>query len=107
MDNYNDSYDNYSSDESKGLSIIAIVFGAIGLVTGWFLPLVSYPVTVVGLISGIYAIKRGGRVLAIVGVVMCAIGLIVSVAHGVSDAWGLLQDARYREAMKALLYGSY
>jgi len=71
----------------------SLVLGIIGLVA-WFLPIIGFPVTIVGLVLGIKGMKSAKRDRAIAGVVMSIIGLaltiINSVAGAVLGALGLL-----------------
>ena len=47
----------------------------------------SFPVTIVGLILGICGIKKGGKGMAIAGIVCCAITLILTIINSVLGAY--------------------
>lgn len=68
-------------------SITSFVLGLLSL-GAWFLPICGGPVTITGLVLGILGItsntKRG---LAIAGVVLCGIGLLLTVANAAIGAY--------------------
>lgn len=72
--------------EKKGMSIASMVLGICGFVA-WCLPLIGYPVTVVGLILGIVGMKKGGKGMAIAGIVMCSITLALTLCNSFLGAY--------------------
>lgn len=72
--------------EKKGMSIASMVLGICGFVA-WCLPLIGYPVTIVGLILGITGMKKGGKGMAIAGIVMCAITLALTLCNSFLGAY--------------------
>ncbi len=70
--------------QSSGKAIAALVLGIVGMFA-WFIPLFGLPINVTGLILGITATKSARRTMAIVGVVLCVIGLLLTI---VNAAWG-------------------
>lgn len=94
-------YDDYSSDEPRGLSITSAVLGVIGLLTGWF-PLVSCPVTIVGLLSGIFGMKRGGRGMAVAGLVMSIIGLLITIYVVAVEGVTAYQQMHFNEMVRSI-----
>ena len=78
--NWNNEADNNESNskpKASGLAIAALVLGIVGL-AAWCLPCLGYIVTIVGIILGILGIRetqkdKGGKGMAIAGVVLCAI----------------------------------
>ena len=71
----------------KGKSIASLVLGILSLVF-WLIPLFGFPVSIVGLIMGILALrKHETRGMAIAGVVMCGIGLVLTVINSAIGAY--------------------
>ena len=82
----NDGYDPQPlAQGGGGKAIASLVLGIIGLL-GWCLPLCGLPLTIVGLILGIMDLKGPKRNLAIWGIVLCGIGLLLSVINGIIGA---------------------
>ncbi|MCI5745139.1 MAG: hypothetical protein MR270_02515 [Erysipelotrichaceae bacterium] len=63
-------------------ALASMILGFVGLVA-WLLPLVGYPVTIVGLILGIVALKSVDRKKATVGVVLCSICLLATLINSI------------------------
>ena len=74
------------SQEKKGLSIASMVLGICGFLA-WCIPLFGYPVCIVGLILGIVGMKKGGKGMAIAGIVMSAITLVLTIANSALGAY--------------------
>ena len=72
-------------EEKKGLSIASMILGIVGLVA-WCLPIVGFPVCLTGLILGIIGIKKGGKGMAIAGIIMCSITLLFTIGNSVLGA---------------------
>ena len=72
-----------------GPSTAGFVLSLVGLVTGSFMPAVTLPVTIVGLVLSAISLKRcrqglaGGRGLATAGLVLGIIGVVLSVLMAV------------------------
>lgn len=75
----------YPEGEKKGMSIASLVLGCLGIVA-WCLPLLGYPVTIVGLILGIVGMKKGGKGLAIAGIILCSIFLLATLINSIAGA---------------------
>ena len=71
--------------EHKGQSIASMVLGICGFIA-WLLPLFGYPVTIVGLIMGISGIKKGGKGMAIAGIICSSICLLPTIGNSVLGA---------------------
>lgn len=79
-----------------GGSVAALVLGIIGLVA-WCIPLIGFPVNIIGLILGCVNVrKREGRGMAVAGIVLCSIGLILSVINAVLGAMMALQGVQLK-----------
>ena len=61
-------------------SIAALVLGIIGLIA-CIIPIIGMPITIVGLVLGIKSRNSKNRGLAIAGIVLCIIGLLVTVIN--------------------------
>ena len=68
--------------EKKGLSLASMILGIVGFLA-WCLPLVGFPVCITGLILGIVGIKKGGKGMAIAGIIMCAITLLLTLGNSI------------------------
>lgn len=79
------AYQNPVKEEEKGMSIASMVLGIVGFIA-WCLPIAGYPVTIVGLILGIKGMKKGGRGMAIAGIIMCSITLLLTLINSVLGA---------------------
>jgi len=66
--------------QGGGKAIASMVIGIICLLA-WCLPICGIPLTIVGLVLGIQDLKSPNRGMAIAGVVMCAIGLVLSLIN--------------------------
>ncbi len=65
-----------------GKAVAALVLGIIGMLA-WCLPILGFPVNVAGLVLGIMDLKGPKRTFAIIGIVLCSIGLVLTIANGV------------------------
>ena len=63
-----------------GKAIASLVLGVLGLL-GWCIPLFGLPMTITGLILGINDMKSRNRGMAIAGVVLCSLGLALSLVN--------------------------
>ena len=72
-------------EEKKGLSTASMILGIVGLVA-WCLPIVGSPVCITGLILGIIGIKKGGKGMAIAGIIMCSITLLLTLGNSILGA---------------------
>lgn len=66
------------------MAVAALVLGIIGLIA-WLLPILGYPVTIVGLVLGIKSVKSEKRGMAIAGIVMCSIDLFFPLSTPFSE----------------------
>lgn len=85
MSEYMPQNDNQPQNSSKGFAIASMVLGIVGFIA-WCIPLLGYPVTIVGLILGIVAITRQKSGMAIAGVIMCSITLLLTLANSILGA---------------------
>ena len=63
-----------------GKAVAALVLGCVSLVA-WCVPIVGLPVSVIGIILGAIASKGPKRGIAIVGLAMCGLGLLATLAN--------------------------
>lgn len=69
--------------EQKGMSIASMVLGIVSILA-WCLPCVGYPVTIAGIVLGVIGMKKGGKGMAIAGIVLCAIFLVVTLINSIA-----------------------
>lgn len=69
---------------SSNSAIASLVLGAVGLIA-WLIPIFGLPITITGLIQGTKGMSSPSRNLALIGLVLCAIGLAASLGN---MAWG-------------------
>ena len=69
-------------EEKKGLSLTSMILGIVGFLA-WCIPLLGFPVCITGLILGIIGIKKGGKGMAIAGIIMCAITLLLTLGNSI------------------------
>lgn len=70
----------------NGKAIAALVLGILGL-GAWCLPILGAPVTIVGLVLGCKALNSPARGMAMAGVVLCIIGLVLTIANAAVGAY--------------------
>ena len=63
--------------EQTGLSIASLILGIVGLLA-WCIPCLGFVVGITGLILGIIGMKKGGKTMAIVGIVLSGLTLLLS-----------------------------
>ena len=72
-------------EEKKGLSLTSMILGIAGFLA-WCIPLLGFPVCITGLILGIIGIKKGGKGMAIAGIIMCSITLLLTLGNSILGA---------------------
>ncbi len=72
-------------EEKKGMSIASLVLGICGFIA-WCIPLIGYPVTILGIIFGAVGMKKGGKKLAIAGIICSAITLVFTLINSIAGA---------------------
>ena len=75
-------YEQQPVQEKKGFSIASLILGIVGFLA-WCIPLFGFPVCIAGLILGIVGIKKGGKGMAIAGIIMCAITLLLTLGNSI------------------------
>ena len=65
-----------------GKSIASFVLGLIGLLA-WLLPLIGYPVTIVGLILGCIARKDEKNIYSLVGIILSSVTLGLTLINSI------------------------
>ncbi len=85
---------NAPQEEKKGLSIASLVLGCCGIIA-WCLPLLGYPVTIAGIVLGCLGMKKGGKTLAIVGIILSVIFLIATIVNSVLGVMAAMSQMGY------------
>lgn len=85
-------YEQQPVQEKKGFSIASLILGIVGFLA-WCIPLFGFPVCITGLILGIVGIKKGGKGMAIAGIIMCAITLLFTLGNSILGV--ILADQLY------------
>jgi len=70
----------------SGAAIASLVLGIVGLIM-WLLPILGYPVTIVGLVLGIKGRKSIKRGVAIAGIILSSIGLFLTIVNSIVGAY--------------------
>jgi len=81
-----EEFNTHPASPGGGKAIASLVLGIVGTV-GWCLPIVGLPVTITGLVLGIKDLDSRNRGMAIAGVVLCSIGLLLSVINAAVGAY--------------------
>lgn len=71
---------------SNGKATTSLVLGIIGMLA-WIIPLFGLPITVVGLILGIKGLPTVKHTRAVVGIVLCSIGLLFTIINASIGAY--------------------
>lgn len=74
---------NVSQTNSNGMSIASLILGIIGLVA-WILPLLGYPINIIGLILGIISNKKEKNKFSKTGIILSAIGLGITAINSIA-----------------------
>ncbi|MCI7322160.1 MAG: DUF4190 domain-containing protein [Lachnospiraceae bacterium] len=84
---YNGEQNMYNSPmmqpEKKGQSIASLVLGICSFIA-WLIPLFGYPVSIVGIVMGAMGMKKGGKKMAIAGIICSSIGLLITLINSIA-----------------------
>jgi hypothetical protein len=75
-----------AGERPEWLAYIALGTGLLG-VCAWFLPVLGCPVALAGIVTGILGINSKTRTLAIIGLVLCSLSLLATVANAAIGAY--------------------
>jgi hypothetical protein len=73
-------YESIMGSSSGGFANASVTMGGVGLIA-WCLPIVGLPLTITGLVMGIRALNSHHSGKATVGIVLCLIGLVLSLGN--------------------------
>jgi hypothetical protein len=78
-------YQPQNQPQSNGMAIASLIMGILGVLLGCCLWYFTIPLSIAGLVLGIIVIKKkkGGRTLAIVGIVLCSLSIIIGLVAGI------------------------
>lgn len=74
------------SGVSNGKGTTSVVLGGLSLL-GWLIPLIGLPLSIAGLVYGIKSLKTTHHRRAVVGIVLSAIGLLLSIVNASIGAY--------------------
>jgi len=74
------------NQEGGGMALASMVLGIVGLVT-WLLPIIGLPISINGLILGVFALKSKNSGKATAGIVLSVIGLVFATANAAIGAY--------------------
>lgn len=77
---------NQSQLPVNGKATTSLVLGIIGLIA-WFLPILGFPITIVGLVKGIKGLNSTKKNIAIAGITLCIIGLVLTIINSSIGAY--------------------
>jgi hypothetical protein len=69
-----------------GKAIASLCLGLFGLLA-WLLPIIGLPTTITGLVLGIKSVSGPRKGMATAGIVLCIIGLVLSIANAAIGAY--------------------
>lgn len=74
-------YQTPTQPQSNGMAVGALICGIIGFILSCCLWYIAIPLSIAGLVLGILVLKnkKGGKTLAIIGIILCAITIIIGV----------------------------
>lgn len=80
----NNQYQQYQTPvqpQSNGMAVGALICGIIGFILSCCLWYIAIPLSIAGLVLGILVLKnkKGGKTLAIIGIILCAITIIIGI----------------------------
>ena len=79
------------------LAIASLVIGVLNL-CAWIIPLCGCPLSIIGIVLGAVSLNSSQRTLAIIGLVLCGLGLVATLGNAVLGAGlnllGQLQTTR-------------
>ena len=72
-------------------AVVGLILGIASLLA-WLLPLLGYPVSIVGIVMGALGTKSEKRSMAIVGLVLSIIGLILTIGNSAYGVYLALNE---------------
>lgn len=90
--------------QSNGMAIASMIMGILGVLLGCCLWYFTIPLAIAGLVLGIVVIKKkkGGRNLAIVGIVLCSLSIIIGIVAGIM-VLAVLSDPEFGSLYEEML----
>lgn len=84
--NEEEEYREEDGKMNNGKAIASLVLGIVGLIA-WILPLVGFPVTIVGLVMGVSGRKSEKKGMATAGMVLSIIALVACIINSALGAY--------------------
>ncbi|AEE95789.1 DUF4190 domain-containing protein [Mahella australiensis] len=70
----------------KDHAMLSLILGLIGIIA-WIIPIIGFPVTIIGLICGVNSLKGNRRGIALAGTILSVIFLLATTVNSVSGAY--------------------
>lgn len=70
----------------NGKAVASLVLGIISLLV-WLVPLFGYPVSIVGLVMGVYGVQSWKKNIGMAGLILSIIGLVLCIANSAIGAY--------------------
>lgn len=76
---------------TNGMAIASLILGIVGLVA-WLIPLIGYPVNIIGLVLGIISNKKQKNKFSKAGIILSSIGLGITAINSIAGVILVLKD---------------
>ena len=76
-------YGGPAPQQGGGKAVASLVLGCVAMIA-WCCPLIGLPLTITGLILGILDLQGPKRTMAIWGIVLNAVGLLLTIANAIA-----------------------
>ena len=72
-----------AQEKTGSQGVLAIVFGAIGMILAWVIALLGYACGAAGLSMGLMALKKKDKIKGVIGIVLSSITFLFSVINSI------------------------
>ncbi len=70
----------------KDHAMLSLILGLIGIIA-WIIPIIGFPVTIIGLVYGVNSLKGSRRGIALAGTILCIVFLLTTTVNSISGAY--------------------
>lgn len=85
----------------KDRALLSLILGLVGIIA-WIMPIIGFPITIIGLIFGIRSIKLGKKGISIAGIVLCSIFLLATTINAAIGFYKGSSGQLYNNNMTAI-----